>query len=314
MVRNIPYSTKRNNFHIVLIIFLLNLLCNYGHCQKFPCDSATRLYFFQNIGGQKGSLSYITGYTTPTPTVTTLFPMPTSQHNGLAANQQDNYLYFLAGEKLNRLDASGNATTVCSLSFSSIYGCFDSWGRYWTVDGDSLVAIDVNTCAIVKGPFPISGGGMLDIVFNPYDCMLYYNNVRCDTNGVIDPTYTGINFAPAGTYGGAAIGIDGNIYGMGGTSDGNLSVKDLSTNTSQNVYNFTPGPSFGRSDMASFTCFIAHAQFSTSPQSACSLTYNFSDQSTGTINSWLWNFGDPSSGTNDTSSAEMVVKQQVHKT
>ena len=268
--------------------------------QTFPCDNGARLYFFQATGGN-GSLSYITNYTT-TPVVTQMFTMPTATHNALGANPVDNYLYYLSGPTLNRLDASGNSTVVCTLPGGSLYGCFDSWGRFWIVNGLNLEAFDINTCSIVKGPFPISGSGMLDIAFNPYDCYLYFANVRCDTNGVIDVGYSGTQFSPTGTYGGIAIGTNGNLYGIAGTSGtGNLSTIDISLNQSTNVFNYSPGPTYGQSDMASFVCqqpVTANFGFAST---SCSNLVSFTDSSLGNITTWNWNFGDPISGPNNTS-------------
>ncbi len=290
----------------------------------FPCDSASRLYFFQDTL-TNGSLSYISGYTSGAPKITFLFEMPTSHHNGLGANPKDGYLYYLSDlhapiDSLMRLDASGNAKGVCKLPFvtNCYYGCFDPWGRYWTVNSgnNTLVAIDINTGNILKGPYAISTGGWDDIVFNPYDCFFYYGTSRIDTSGIVDPTYTGVNFKPNGNYGAVAIGSDGNIYGVAGgnaapaNAAGNLSKIDLTSNTSSNVFGFNTGPDAGQSDMASFICFSLTAAFKITPGSLCYAPFNvtFTDQTIGKINSWTWDFGDPSSGIQNTS----ALKNPAH--
>lgn len=277
-----------------------------AHAQTFPCDNGQRLYFFQETGGPNGSLSCITGYTTGTPQVTALFPMPTHQHNGLAANPFDNYLYYLESNKLNRLDASGNATTVCTLSNPSLFGCFDYKGRYWTIQLNALVAYDINSCTVVKGPYNLAvGTGFLDVAFNPKDCHFYIGNLRVDTNGVADPSYPGVSFVPSGTYGGVAIGSDGNIYGVdGNAAGGDLSVIDLTTFSSHPVSTIMPGPVGARSDMASFPCSNVDASFSFTTGGCASVLVNFQDLSTGPVGNWTWNFGDPQSGPSNSSSLQ----------
>ena len=115
------------NTHLARLLGLILSLFSglYSSGQTFPCDNGQRLYFFRDTGGANGSLACITNYTTSSPTVTTLFPMPTIHHNGLAANPADNYLYYLEMNQLKRLDASGSAVTVCTLGSSSLFGCFD---------------------------------------------------------------------------------------------------------------------------------------------------------------------------------------------
>lgn len=279
-------------------------LVSFG--QAFPCDNGQRLYFFQNTGGTNGSLACITGYTSGTPVVTALFPMPTQHHNGLAGNPVDNYLYYLDFDQLTRLSSTGTATPVCQLASSSLYGCFDNKGRYWTVQGGDLQAYDINTCTVVKGPYtlPISNG-FLDVAFNPKDCHFYIGDLRVDTNGVADPGYPGTLFVPTGTYGGVAIGEDGNIYGLAGTGAvGDLSVIDLSSFASNSVSSITPGPTAAKSDMASFPCAYVNAQFSDSLTACTSAQVFFADHSTGPIGNWLWDFGDPASGSANTTTVQ----------
>ncbi len=286
----------------------------------FPCDSASRLYFFQDTL-TNGSLSYISGYTTGSPKVTFVFEMPTPEHNALGANPKDGYLYYInnVNDSLMRLDASGKAKSVCYLGIvgnNGVYGCFDPWGRYWTVTStNQLVAIDINSGNTLKGPYAVSINTWADIVFNPYDCYLYCGSIRCDTNGTVDASYHGINFNPSGNYYGAvAIGTDGNIYGIAGTGTpsspaiGNLSEINLTTNTSSDVFSFN-GPYSGQSDMASFICFNLAAAFKNTPASLCTAPFNvsFADQSSGKVISWAWDFGDPSSGIQNTSTLQNPV-------
>lgn len=287
----------------LFLSFLIAGLAASSFAQTFPCDNGERLYFFQDAGSANGSLAYITNYTTSSPVVTTLFPMPNMQHNGLAANPADNYLYYLEMNQLMRLDASGSAVNACALASSSLYGCFDYLGRYWTVQMGDLVAYDINSCSVVKGPYPLAvGSGFLDIAFNPKDCHFYIGDERIDTNGVADPTYAGTLFTPSGTYGGVAIGSDGNIYGLAGTTaNGILSMIDISGGTSHQVFGFNPGPTAAKSDMASFPCAVVTAHFTDSLTGCGSQNVFFSDSSSGPVGSWSWDFGDPASGPANTS-------------
>ena len=275
--------------------------------QTFPCDNAARLYFFQvDTNGGNALLSCVTGYSSSTPVITPLFKMPIKKYNAIGANPIDNYLYCISDTFLVRIDAAGNATTVCNLGFTSVYACFDPWGRFWTTNGNNLVAIDVNNCSIVKGPYSLGGApsaGFLDMVFNPYDCFLYFGRSRCDTSGVIDTSYTTPWFPGLVTYGGAAIGSDGNIYGIGGSKKGGLlSVIDMPSQVSDSVCAINPPPAFSKNDMASFICLTpAKASFSFI-QVPCTYNASFADQSTGQIaGSWHWDFGDPASGMNNIS-------------
>lgn len=279
--------------------------------QTFPCDNGDRLYFIQETGAQYGSLSYITNYTMGTPSVTVMFPFTTQQHNALAANPIDHYLYYkdwamLGTSYLKRLTSTGVSTTICTLGSNSLFGCFDHIGRFWTVENNALVAYDINTCSLVKGPYSLTPScGFLDIAFNPKDCHFYMCDLRIDTNGVVDPGYPGTQFFPAGTYGGAAFGSDGKLYGTAGTaSNGDLSAINLTTNTSSLVGNFSPGPVSGKSDMASFFCSDIQAYFSDSLTGCSSQLVFFHDSSTGAVGNWNWNFGDPASGTSDTSTLQ----------
>jgi gliding motility-associated-like protein len=219
----------------------------------FPCDNGLRLYFFQSVGAN-GSIAYVSNYTA-TPVVTTMFQMNTSQHNALAANSIDNYLYFQQGTNLMRLDAVGGTTAVCNLGFSSAYGCFDHLGRYWTMNGSNLVAFNITSCAQVKGPYNIpSSGGFIDIVYNIFDNHFYTETCKIDTNGVIQSSSI-TTFTPSSTWGGVAMGANGLIYGIAGSAaGGTLAAINLSSNTSFTVMNVNPGPTAGSSDAASFMC------------------------------------------------------------
>jgi gliding motility-associated-like protein len=236
--------------------FLSFMAIQFGFAQTpptFPCDNGMRIYFFQGIGAN-ASLAYISNYTA-TPVVTTMFAMNTPQHNALAANAQDGYLYFLSGTNLMRLDAVGGTTAVCNLGFTSVYGCFDNSNRFWTMNGNSLVAWDVTTCTQVLGPFNVpSTGGFIDIVFNIFDNHLYTETYKITTAGNI-VTSTITTYTPSSTWGAVAMGLNGYIYGIAGSSSsGTLAAIDLSTNTSFTVMNLNPGPSAGVSDAASFMC------------------------------------------------------------
>lgn len=239
---------------IMMIAFIGTLQLSLAQAPPtFPCDNGMRLYFFQGVGAN-GSLAYVSNYTA-TPVVTTMFAMNTSQHNALAANSVDGYLYFLQGNNLMRLDAVGGTTNVCNLGFTSAYGCFDNQGRYWTMNGTNLVAWDVTTCSQVLGPFNIPNtGGFIDIVYNIFDNHLYTQTHKITTGGSI-VTSTVTNFTPASTWGGVAMGLNGYIYGIAGAaSGGTLGGINLATNTSFTVMNLNPGPTSGASDAASFMC------------------------------------------------------------
>ncbi len=282
--------------YIVLFLFASVLAAQ----TPFSCDG--KMYFFRSDPNTpNGVLAYFDNYTTAT-TVTNLCPLPTNAHNGLAANPLNNMLYYLEGQNLRSLDANCNSTIVCpSIGFSSLAGACDNYGRYWTINTAGLVAVDINTCTVVKGPFT-GFAGALDIAYNLYDCHIYVNSgstlIMVDTNGVTQNTYS-LTFTPSGTYGGTAFGSNGLLYGVAGqNSNGNLSVIDINNLTTNLVTNFTDGPTFARSDMASFACVNVDAYLTATPISGCApLNVQFTDTSMaypGPVNYWSWDFGDGS--------------------
>ncbi|MFM9007235.1 MAG: PKD domain-containing protein, partial [Bacteroidota bacterium] len=274
--------------------------------QPFPCDNGQRLYFFRS-GGANGNLACFENYT-GTPTIVNLCPMPTANHNGLAGNPVDGYLYYLDNTVLNRLSANCTATPVCSLAFTSFYGGFDLFGRYWTVDGSSLVAIDLNSCAIVKGPFPINtSSGMVDLAFNPYDCFIYVGNQRYDTTGTVDPTFTAPPFGGSAQYAGATFGNDGNLYAIGTnpfSTASVLSTLDPVAGTVGFITSFSPGVTLsGGIDMGSFPCYTLEPEFGFDVSGCQPITVSFQESTQGPVGTWTyqWDFGEPSSGAANTS-------------
>lgn len=280
----------------LLILSGIILISINSFSQGFNCDG--RLYFFRDIGAN-GYLSCFDNYPGST-TVIDLCPLPGYSHNGLAANPLDSLLYYLDGNSIRSIDANFNSNIICpNIGFGSVSGACDNLGRYWTVTGNNLLAIDLNTCSVVKGPFPLPAGS-LDIAYNPYDCHIYIhssgnNNIfKLDTNGVTVANFQ-LNFTPGGTYGGTAFGSDGLLYGV---ADGNLSSIDFQNLTSNFVFSYSPGVTNGRSDMASFGCIDVTASFQAAVINSCdSSTFQFTDSSNGypvPVNYWLWDFGDNS--------------------
>ncbi|MFM1745638.1 MAG: hypothetical protein RLZZ630_1575, partial [Bacteroidota bacterium] len=290
-----------------LFLFLLILHPSFQQntfAQPFPCDNGQRLYFFRNNGGN-GTLSYVQNYTT-NPSVVNLCNIPTPNHNGLAGNPLDGYLYYMSNNVLLRLSASCTVTPVCTLPFATNVGGFDPLGRYWTLDGTNLVAIDINTCSVVKGPYPVSPTGIVDLAFNPYDCYMYIGDQRFDTTGTVDPTYTG---PPTNSFVGAAVGSDGNLYAISapGFFSNTSTLVSINPNTgvTSQVMNINPGsPQTGGGDMANFPCFEPQALFQFSLSGCQPVTVNFQDSTSGPTGTWTyeWNFGDPASGAANTAS------------
>src|SRR5205085_2144867 len=144
-------------------------------------------------------------------------------------------------------DASCNLTTVCPSLPSSSKGTFDYLGRYWIIDNSNqLMAYDISTCTLVKGPYPLSKIYGVDIIFSSADCHFYMGDnthvMAIDTNGVVDATYS-TGFGASGTIGGIAVGVDGNLYAIPNPSftnvNGRLYKYDLSTHaTGTLVYSF----------------------------------------------------------------------------
>lgn len=286
---------------LFLWFVLVTLIPGLRAQTTFNCDG--KLYFFrEDPNNTNGYLAYFDNYTTAT-TVTNMCPLPTQAHNGLAANPVNNMLYYMEGQALRSIDANCNSVVVCpNLGFSTLSGACDNLGRYWTItQGNGLVAVDINTCTIVKGPYT-GFLGALDIAFNLYDCHIYItsgsNLLKVDTNGVTVTTYP-LSFTPSGTYGGTAFGPNGLLYGVaGGNGNGNLSVIDIQNLTSSQVHTFSQGPTFARSDMASFACVRVDAYPTATPITGCApLNVQFVDTSIafpGPVTSWLWDFGDNS--------------------
>jgi gliding motility-associated-like protein len=241
----------RNLIKTASIITMLFFSVGFSLAQTFPCDNGGSLYFFRNTGGN-GSLSSITNYTA-VPVVTDMFNIPTPSHNALAANPLDNYLYYLDGTDLRKLDAMGGSTVVCILPFSSAYGCFDNLGRFCSINSNSLVVYDIINCTIVNSYSLPAMAGFIDIVYNVFDGFFYVGNLKVNSNGVVIANNI-TNFTPGGTWGGVAIGSNGLIYGLNSFATSQLSAINVISNTTFSVANITPGVTIGNSDMASFMC------------------------------------------------------------
>ncbi len=286
--------------HIKLTALIL-FIPVFFYAQQFQCDG--KIYFFRTDSGQV-FLSYVDNYITPTPVlgnVCNLTAMGVVNQNALAANPFDNYLYFmtLSNYNLYRIDANCNQTLICPALANSHRGCFDHLGRYWVIVGNDLKAFDITTCSMVKGPYTLASSPGADITFSLADCHLYMASesmlIKIDTNGTIVQSNT-TGFGGGTGYGGIGIGVDGNLYGMPNIYDTIILYKiDLNTLAPAGV-----AASFSTSvanpcgcDMATFPCPVLNAAFTASPDSACApSSVTFTDQSTGLVNSWLWDFGD----------------------
>ncbi len=273
--------------------------------KTFPLDNYQRLYFFLRDTTPNGSLAFIDNYLTPSPGITTVCPLQSFDHNSLAANPLDGYLYYndeVWG--IYRVDADCNMTPVCPFDGNSDVGTFDSQGRYWTFDQSSttLLAIDITTCSIVKSYSftPATFNDFIDIAYNSKDGYIYTEFGRFDTLGNLDLSYSNTKFVPNQNYGGVAIGSDNNLYGIG--DDGKLSVINLTTDSSYLVYDFYPAAvTDGRADAASFppSRVLPVANFQSSDSTFCtSQCINYTDLSTNAT-AWQWSFpgGTPSSST-----------------
>ncbi len=260
---------------------------------SFPFDNGQRLYFFSADTSPNGNISFIENYLTPHPGITYVCPVPSIVYNGLAANPLDGYLYYYDFDLgLVHLVPTGNLTQVCPNINSTETGTFDSQGRYWEWDqNNQLVAVDITTCQVVKGPFAMnSSGDYIDIAYNSRDGYIYTSGGRVDTNGVFDNSYSNPQFIPNQNYGGVGMGSDGNLYGIG--DDGTLSVINLTSYTSKFVYDFFPIlPFVGQSDMASFPPSSPPvSSFKASDTTFCSGNCtNFTNLSTNAT-SWQWSF------------------------
>jgi gliding motility-associated-like protein len=249
-----PVFLNRFLSRIKSAVFFFILFCctaNLG-AQTFPCDNGARLYFFRNTGGN-GSLSYITSYT-GTPVITDMFNMPTFSHNALAANPLDNFMYYLEGTNLRKLDASGGSTIVCVMPFSSAYGCIDNLGRFCSINSNSLVIYNFSTCSIVASYSLPALTGFVDLVYNVFDDHFYVGTLKVTTNGVVVQNNIATFVPGGGTYGGVAVGSNGLLYGLNSYAVGQLSAINVVSNTSFSVANVSPGVTSGNSDMASFMC------------------------------------------------------------
>lgn len=265
----------------------------------FPCDG--KIYFFRNSNGANW-LSYIDQYTTATPVVADVCKLTVTNQNAMAANPIDHFIYFVANpHTLYRLDAACKLTALCTSLPTTDIGCFDYLGRFWIVSGNSLMAYDVNTCTLVKGPYTLSSTPGVDIVFSSTDCHFYMgdnnNVIAIDTNGVIDNSFS-TGFGASGSIGGIAVGVDGNLYAIPNNSvTGQLYKYDVTTHAKGTlVYTFPSGTASPCGcDMASFPCPELTSGFSVSPgQVVCSSspTIQFTNTTSGLANKWSWDFGD----------------------
>ena len=300
-VKEVISFSKNSLLRRTAFLFSFITLSHLSFSQQFACDG--KLYFFGN-DGVSNYISYIDGYTTPSPVVNNLVALPpTFAQNALSANPKDGYLYFIdaATHDLYRVDANGNYTLQCDSLVNSNKGCFDHLGRFWVIDNlNNMLAFDINTCDTVKGPFPITPINGVDIVFSAADCHFYMGDEtqinKIDTNGVMVASFTpGFN---AGTsYGGLAIGHDGNLYGLpNNVTPGQLYMFNLTTNTPGGlVFTFPSGSTATPCgcDMASFPCPTLQSSFAYYSMS-CGVprTYQFTNVSVGLVNNWVWNFGD----------------------
>jgi len=287
-------------------LFFILLLPICVASQSFNCDG--KIYFFRSDSGAV-YLSYVDEYITPTPVIANvcnLTALGVVNQNALAANPFNNLLYFmtLSNYNLYSIDAACNMTLVCPSVANSHRACFDHLGRYWVIVGNDLQAYDINTCTMVKGPYPLSITPGADITFSLADCHFYMSSqnqlIKIDTNGTI-VYQNNLGFGAGTGYGGIGIGVDGNLYGMPNVYDTLMMyMVDLTTFIPAGVAAAFAGSVANPCgcDMATFPCPVLNAAFSADPTAGCEpLDVNFTNLSSGLVNSWKWDFGD---GTTDT--------------
>lgn len=270
----------------------------------FPCDG--KFYFFGD-SLNNATIAYVDGLPN-NPVAHQVCLLPTQSNNAMACNPVDHYIYYESGSNLYKVDNQCNTTLICSNFGSPDQACFDYLGRYWFNGGIGFEALDINTCAIVAGPYPIpgTGGSVIDFAFNPNNCSFVFLSAdsiyQVDTLGVVISTIAGGFGNISGTFGGVAMGYNNLFYGML-----NSSAILYSTNLITGAVDSICQVPFGNTgfDAASFLCNQVTAYAAATPDTGCpGLTVHFADTSTGTGNIRLWNFGDPSSGANDTSTLQ----------
>lgn len=293
---------------ITLLLSFALLFSTLTNAQQFPCDG--KLYYFGNTNGQN-YLSYIDGYANGNPAIVDLCPLTTiTGQNALAANPIDNHLYFIADPSytLYKMDANCNINTVCTgVVDTTNKGCFDHLGRFWILNmQNEMIAYDLNTCTQVKGPFLLAATAGVDIAFNVSDCHFYMADsatvLKIDTNGVIVTTYNP-GYGGGTSFGGISIGSDGNLYGLVNFTvagvPGQLYQFNTQTQSPGGIAFTFPNNSTSATpcgcDMASFPCPTLRSSFASYPLN-CNVprSYQFTSQSVGLVDTWLWDFGDGS--------------------
>ncbi len=286
-----------------LIILIVTNTSSFAQ-STFPCDG--KFWFFGD-SLNSATLAYVDGLPN-NPVSHQVCILPTQGNNAMACNPIDHYIYYESGNNLYKVDYQCNTTLVCSNFGGPDQACFDYLGRYWFNGGIGFEALDINTCTIVAGPYPIpgNGGSVIDFAFNPNNCSFVFLSAdsiyQVDTLGNKISAIAGGFGNISGTFGGVAMGYNNIFYGML-----NSSAILYSTNLLTGAVDSICQVPFGNTgfDAASFLCNQVTAYASAAPDSGCpGVTVHFADTSTGTGNIRLWYFGDPSSGPNDTSTLQ----------
>ncbi len=267
----------------------------------FPCDG--KIYFWGDSANNV-MLSYLDNY--PNFTVDhNVCVMPVlSNYNAMACNPVDHYIYYQSNSNLYKLDNHCANTLVCTAFGSPNQGCFDNLGRYWYVNGSTIIRLDLATClTTTMGTVPSGNSICIDFAFNPNDCSFYWAGAdsiyQVDTLGQIKDVRAGGFGTVNATLGGVAMGYDNYFYGItNGTAI--LYQVNLITGVVDSVYQIPTGNN--GYDAASFLCNQVTAIALALPDTGCpGIMVHFTDTSSGTNNIRLWHFGDPNSGANDTS-------------
>ncbi len=250
----------------------------YGTGAGSPLACAPNFY---QVYGSSGTIAYLDASTSPY-TYTTVASAGYTI-DGIGYNQQDGLIYgfeqdlTVAGDRLVRIDASGDVTVLTSISipYASTRADFDDQGDlyFWNSAGDNLSRFDASTGTVTSNLNP-GGADFLaqDMAFRSSDGLFY--GVNGSTLYIYNPGSNSVSTEAvqgklsddliAGTNGNAFgatwTASDGYVYVANNTS-GRMYKVNVSTNPVESIY---VGQSLATSNSDGASCAVAASPLPTS--------------------------------------------------